>query len=209
MIISWHGFYTIKITSKGKILVIDPYSPKMGLKPLRINTDIVALSNPSNPDMSHHQSLRNNPRIIDTPGEYSIDHFTLYSFGWHDKDQTEKSIHRWHIEDMVVLHLGDLHRELSNRELEELEYTDIDILFIPFCETKKFNIDIPLKWISLIEPKVIIPINYQFSTATKTLASSKDFIKELGVKAQSPQPKINISKNKLPQDNLNIIQLKP
>ncbi len=161
MIISWHGFYTIKIISKGKVLVIDPHSPETGLKPLRVNTDIVALSNPSDPKMSHYESLQNNPLIINTPGEYSIGHLTLYAFGWHAKNQSERSIQRWHIEDMIILYLGNLHRDLTDQELQELEYTDIDILFVPLCEAKELNVNIPMKWISVIEPKVIIPINYQ------------------------------------------------
>ncbi len=209
MIISWHGFYTIKIISRGKTLVIDPHSSDTGHKPIRVSTDIVALSNPSDPKMSHYSTLKNNPIIINTPGEYSINHFTLYALGWHAEDNSERSIQRWHIEDMVLVHLGTLHRQLSDKELQELEYTNIDILFIPLCEAKKYDSNISMKWISLIEPKAVIPINYQFSTNTKNLASSKELIKEIGVKPQTPQSKINISENKLSPENLDVIQLTP
>jgi len=209
MIISWHGFYTIKILSKGKVLVIDPHSPKTGLKALRVNTDIVALSNPSDPNMSHFDPLQNSPRLINTPGEYSIEHITLYALGWHAEDNSERSIQRWHIEDMILLHLGAFHRELTDKELQELEYTDIDILFLPFCEDKKFSMSTIMKWVTVIEPKIIIPINHQFSPSTKNLASAKDFIKEIGIKPESTQSKVNISKNKLPQDSLSIYQLQP
>jgi L-ascorbate metabolism protein UlaG (beta-lactamase superfamily) len=209
MLITWHGQYTIKIVSRNVTLLIDPHSSQTGLTPLRIKTDIVALSNPQNEAMSHLKSLTGDPVVIDTPGEYSLSHYTLYARGWHDEDDNERAFHRWHIEGITLLHLGALNRKLEDAELQELENTDIDILFLPVGGHDSLDVEKALKLLTTVEPKIVIPIHYQIPKLNIKLASVDQFAKEMGVDPKSTIPKLNIASGKLPPEGLETIILSP
>ena len=209
MLITWHGQYTIKIVSRNTILLIDPHSPETGLTPLRVKTDIIALSNPQDKEMSHRKSLTGNPLIIDTPGEYSLSQLTLYARGWHDEDGNERAFHRWHIENITLLHVGSLNRKLEDTELQELEDIDIDILFLPVGGGEGLDVEKALKLLTTVEPRIVIPIHYKVPKLNKDLASVDQFAKEMGVSPKDAIPKLNITNSKLPAEGLETIILSP
>lgn len=186
MNITWHGQYTIKIVTHGVTLVLDPHAPHKEFSSFRSKADIVALSNPADKNMSHLGGIQGSPVVIDTPGEYSISGLTLHARGWRHSDGSERSLQRWHIEDIVLLHLGALTRQLTTEELQELEQVPIDILFLPINGHDK-------KMITTIEPRLVIPINYTFVSS---------FAKEMGVNPKDTQPKLTVNSRKLPSEGL-------
>ncbi len=216
MQISWHGQYTIKIQSQDKILVIDPYSPATGLTPLRVKADIVALSNPSDPDMSHIDAVqgvvssdmaKRHPFIINSPGEYALNGFVLHGLGWFNGTVTERILQRWMIEEMILLHVGALNRDMTTEELQELEKTDIDVLFVPIGGGNALNTNQALKLISTIEPRVVIPIHYHLPKLKDTLEDIVQFAKEVGVDPAVREKKVSLKKNKLPQEEMTTLIL--
>ena len=209
MLITWHGQYTIKIVSQNITLLIDPHSPKTGLAPLRIKTDMVALSNPQDEEMSYLQSLPGDPLVIDAPGEYSLSNFTLYARGWHDEEGNERTLHRWHIENITILHVGALNRKLQDTELQELEDIDIDILFLPVGGDDGLDVEKALKLLTTVEPRIVIPIHYKIPKLNNELDSVEQFAKEMGVSAKGTVPKLNITSSKLPAEGLETIILSP
>ncbi|MEK7500424.1 MAG: MBL fold metallo-hydrolase, partial [Patescibacteria group bacterium] len=125
MQLSWHGQYTIKVVSKETVLCIDPYAANLGISPFKAKADILSLSNPQDASMSNISGIAGNPVVINTPGEYSIKEFALHSIGWNDEQGNERSLQRWMVEDIVMLHIGSLNRDLNAQELQELERADI------------------------------------------------------------------------------------
>lgn len=209
MQLSWHGQYTVKIVSKETTLIIDPYAANLGLSPFRAKADMVSFSNPADTSMSNKSGIQGDPLIIDTPGEYSIKEFSLHSIGWNDTSGKERSIQRWMVEDIVVLHIGSLNRDLNAQELQELERADIDVLLVPVGGGTGFTTAQALKMISTIEPRMVIPIHYQLSGLTEKLDSVKAFAEEMGVSPQATEKKIILKKNKLPQEDMQTIILAP
>lgn len=191
MQISWHGNYTVKIISKDTVLVLDPTG-------LRAKADVVALSNPSDQAMSQLSGIQGEPRIIDTPGEYSFKEFTLHSIGWHSEDGKERSLMRWMVEDMVILHVGALNRELQEQELRELERVDIDVFLVPIGGGTGLTTKQALHMISTIEPRVVIPINY---------SDVKAFAAEMGVSTITPEKKVILKASKLPTEDMQTVIL--
>ena len=209
MLITWHGQYTIKIVTRNITLIIDPHSPATGLIPLRVKTDILALSNPCNEEMSYSKNLTGEPIVINTPGEYSISHLTLYARGWHDKEGKERAFHRWHIENITLLHVGALNRKLHDTELQELEDTDIDILFLPIGGQDSLDVEKALKLLTTVEPRIVIPIHYHIPKLKNKLSSVDQFAKEMGVSPKKTVQKLNITSNKLSPEGLETIILSP
>lgn len=194
MQLSWHGQYTVKVISKDTTLVLDPAA-------LRAKADVVALSNPSDPGMSQLSGIQGDPLIIDTPGEYSFREFTLHSIGWHGEDGKERNLQRWMVEDMVILHVGALNRDLQEQELRELERVDIDVFLVPIGGGSGLNLKQALHMISIIEPRIVIPINYT--------EGIKAFAEEMGVSSVTPEKKAILKASKLPSEDMQTIILAP
>lgn len=208
MQISWHGQYTVKILTKDDVLIIDPYSPEVGLNAFRAKATLVALSNPSEKAMSHVGGVQGDFAVINTPGEYSIRGFTLYALGWQGEDGHEKNVQLWTIEDTSILHLGALNRELSDKELQEIERVGIDILLLPVGGGSGLNVKQAMTLLTTIEPRMVIPIHYKLPALKEELESVDHFAKELGVKVE-PQPKVIIKAKNLPQEEMQTVILQP
>lgn len=209
MHITWHGQYTIKVQSGEQIVVFDPYSPVVGLGTFRAKANVVALSHPSNSDMSSLENIQGSPLIIDSPGEYSVLGFSLNALGWHASDGSERSLQRWTIEDVVLLHLGALDRDLTDTELQELEKTDIDVLFLPVGGGTSLTTEQALGVLKTIEPKLVIPIHYQLDGLKEKLVEVEQFAKEMGIDPKKREKKYIVKAKQLPQDDLQTILLAP
>lgn len=210
MHISWHGHFAVKISTSKLSLVINPYSLNIGLTPFRAKTDIVALSNPSNESMSYLKGIQDDFRLIDHPGEYSFHDTTIYGTGWHAKNSPlEQVIYRFYIDDLTLLYLGSLNRELSQSELQEIEQSNIDILFIPIGGSTTINASQAIDMITTIEPNIVIPINYLLPKLKQDIASIKEFANEMGVSPNSTTKKLSISASKIDPDNITTIILTP
>lgn len=209
MHISWHGHYTVKIQTGETVLVLDPYSPETGLGAFRAKTDIVALSNPSDSAMSYIEGIQGTPMVIDSPGEYSLKNMSLHALRWRADNGGERSLQRWNIEDMVALHVGALNRDLADGELQELEKTDVDILFLPVGGGSGLTTKQALALVTTIEPKVVIPIHFKVKGAQEALDDVDVFAKEMGIDPKAREKKCIIKAKQLPQDDLLTILLSP
>ncbi len=209
MHITWHGQYTVKIQTNDTTLILDPYSPATGLNPFRSRADIVALTNPSDPDMSHLPGIQGELQIINTPGEYSLRGLTLNAISWHDENNNQHSLHLWNIEQMTILHLGALNREPTDTEHQQLEKTDIDILLLPIGNGNGLSTKQALHILTMIEPRIVIPIHYALPKLSEKLDPVTQFAEEMGVNPKHVESKVILKANKLPQDEMNVILLAP
>jgi len=200
MIITWHALYTVKIVTPQITLVLDPHAKTADFPVFRGKANLVALSSPADAAMSCLEGIIGNPAVINTPGEYSIAGLTMYGFGWIGSDGYEHSLQRWHIENMIIVHLGAIDHKLSDAELQHLEQTDIDILLLPINTHGHWSLREALTTLTLFEPRLVIPINF---------TSSRDFAKQLSVSPSASQPKAVISRHKLPVDGMETIILQP
>lgn len=202
MHITWHGNFTIKIQSGDTTLVLDPHAPTLGLAPFRSKANIVALTNPTEASMSHVDGIQGEPHVIRDPGEYALRGFTLHALGWYDEEQHERSLHRWEIEDMIVLHVGALQREVTDQQLQELERTAIDILFVPVGGGSALSTKQAVDLVMKVEPRVVIPIHYQVKGLKEKLDSVDQFAKEMGADPKQAEKKLTLKAKHLPQDEL-------
>jgi|GEM_PF-3079807 L-ascorbate metabolism protein UlaG (beta-lactamase superfamily) len=210
MHISWSGHFTVKISTPSLSLVINPYSPEVGLSPFKATADIVALSNPSDKTMSYLKNVQNDYVLIDNPGEYSFHDATIYGTGWHDEGTpSEQIIFRFYIDDLTILYLGSLNRELTQTELQEIEQSNIDILFIPIGGSSSITTPQAVDMITTIEPNIVIPINYDLPKLNHKVDPVKDFAKEMGVSSTVTTKKFSISANKIDPDNITTVILSP
>lgn len=208
MHITWHGHYTVRIQAGDTSLLLDPLAPETGLASVRGKVNVVALSNPSDPTMSYMEGL-SGPVVLSSPGEYETAGLALRALAWRAEDGSERSLMRWHIEDMMLLHVGALNRELHDLELQELEKTDIDVLIVPVGGGSGLTTKQALALVTTIEPRVVIPIHYQLPKIKEKLEPIDTFAKEMGLNPSSAEKKVILKANKLPTEDVMTILLTP
>ena len=183
MQIQWFGQSFFKLQAKNNeeevIIAIDPYDDSYGLKVPKFSADIVTISH-NHPDHNNLDAIKGEPFIINGPGEYETKNIFVYGIpSWHDDQQGQKrgnnTIYRLTVEDMNIIHLGDLGHTLDDEQLEKMN--GVDILMIPIggdvtIDAKKAN-DI----IAEIEPRIVIPMHYQIPGLKVKLDPLETFLK--------------------------------
>jgi len=209
MIITWLGQSAFKIQDKigsdGVTVITDPYGKETGLKMPNLEADIVTMSHGNNKEV-----LRGNPFLIDCAGEYDTKGVMVEGIdSFHGEEKAgiydSNVIYRIDIDDMTIVHLGDLDRVLEDNQLEKLAGTDI--LLIPVGGKTTLDAKKAIEVISQIEPRIVIPMHYKTEGLMgEELDPVEKFVKELGVQP-SYEEKLKISKKDLPQEDMELVIL--
>lgn len=201
MYITWHGYNCIRIQGKEAVIVIDPFSDKLGLKPPRLKAD-VALASTEDIDLT---KTNGNPFFIDSPGEFEVKGVFTYGLPWkYEKHDGTGVLYRIQFEDVSFAHLGALDRVLPNAPLEILE--GVDVLFLPVGDPEMLKPTVAVEVISRIEPRIVIPVNYDVEGAKKKLDKPDKFLKELGLPYES-ESKLKLTNKDLPEDERKVYLL--
>ena len=212
MIITWQGHSCFKIQDKigpdGITLVTDPFNKEIGLKVPNFEADIVTVSH-DHDDHNNVGALRGNPFVINCAGEYDFKGVLVEGIdSYHDESKGEKRgvnvIYRFEVEDVSIVHLGDLGNSLDNTQLEKLAGTDI--LLIPVGGKYTLDAKKAVEVISQIEPRIVIPMHYKTEGVKIDIDPIDKFIKEIGV-TPTYEEKLKISKKDLPQEDMELVIL--
>jgi len=162
MQISYFGFYCFKIREQKVSWLTDPASPKIGgLTMPKTEADVVTISE-SLPQAYDLSRLKNQPFVIDGPGEYEIKGLAIRGFAVNGK-----FVYLGQLAGFRIVHLGSL-VDLEDKILEELD--GVDILLLKPDEKSQ-------KMVREIEPAIVIPMAYEESELAR-------FCKEMGVEAE-------------------------
>lgn len=212
MIITWLGHSCFKIQDKispdGVTVVTDPFNKTIGLKVPNFDANIITVSH-NHADHNNVKALRGNPFIINTAGEYDvkgvmIEGIESYHDEKHGAERGDNIIYRIEMDNIIIVHLGDLGHVLDNKQLEKLVGTDI--LFIPVGGIYTLDAKKAVEVISQIEPRIIIPMHYKTKNLKINIDGVDKFVKELGIKP-TEEEKLKISKKDLPQEDMELVLL--
>lgn len=200
MTITWLGDAGIRLQSKDTVLVIDPPAAGRVPKPTRQSAQLVALTQAEGRDA---KQIGGEPLLVTHPGEYELSSVFVYGLRL---ASAPKQLHfRVEVEDMSLGHLGDLDHKLDNGELAQLE--GVDILFVPVGGHGLLTADQAAELISQIEPRVVIPIQYQAVGLKTNYDGVEKFLKAFGAKQAEPLDKWKIAKKDLPAEETQVIVL--
>jgi L-ascorbate metabolism protein UlaG (beta-lactamase superfamily) len=182
------GHSSFRIHGKIATVVTDPFdSAFIGLKfPKHVAADIVTVSH-GHEDHNATSQIEDNPFIVSGPGEYEIRGVGIVGIAsHHDAEKKElNTIYRIEIEDLSIVHLGDLGRMLTSEEIDELD--GVDILMIPVGGTYTIDATLAAKLASEIDPSIVIPMHYQRPGLKFDLAPVSAFLKEMGQESVTAQ----------------------
>ncbi len=203
----WHGYSSVRIETKtgdkGATLLTDPYPNEASLRfPRTIEPDILLLSHQDRTQFNI-EGAGGTPFIISDPGEYEVQGLFVHGFQDPKTDEAEKFrpvIYRLVAEGMRLGFLGQLKRQITDKELEELGA--IDILLLPVGGGEGIGSKEASEAISRIEPRVVVPLNYSIPGIKTKLEGVDAFCKSLGVCKRQDSNKLKITKRDLPSEDL-------
>ena len=197
--ITWLGHACFRLKAKDAVIITDPYDKGLGLGTLNQRADIVTISH----EHTHHNTLtgiKGEPFVIRGPGEYEVKGVFVtgvWSFADNEggKQLGRNNIFLFHLDDLVVCHLGALGHTLNSHQLEALG--DVDVLMVPVGGHTALSATKASEVISQLEPKLVIPMHYSTGRESLDLDTLDKFMKEMGLKEWNPQDKLAIKSSDL------------
>jgi len=218
MQIQWFGHSCFRFqTSSGSVL-IDPFSKEIGLVPPKVRADIIIFSH-NHPDHFNENYAQKDSFIIDGPGEYEKNNFTIVGrVADHDDSGGKKygkiTIFRIESEGLALGFLSDIgQKTLLDGQLETMG--EIDILFVPvggaysIGKTKLETVDADgaAELVSQLEPAIVIPMHYKIPGLKYSLKDAGPFLKAMGVKDAEKMDKLNVKKKDLMHEKTKVVIL--
>lgn len=197
------GHSCFKIRGKQATLVTDPFSPEFtGLKFPKIEADIVTISH-NHEDHNQVALVGASPQVFSGPGEYEVKGVKILGIAtFHDSsagsERGKNTVFQIQMDGLTLVHLGDLGEKLTTSQVEALN--GIDILLVPVGGVYTIDGKNAAAVVAQLEPRIVIPMHYGVPGLKYQLDPLDKFLKEMGKETIQPQPKLVISKDKLPEE---------
>ncbi len=202
MEITWYGHSCFRLSERGAVIVTDPFSEDIGSQRPRIRADVVTISH-DHPGHNSRIGFRGRPRFFEGPGEYEvrgvfITGITTHHDGRRGAIRGNNTVFLFEFEGITVCHLGDLGHIPDQSQVEVL--SDVDILLVPVGGLHTIDASKAAEVISLIEPRLVIPMHFKTPQEKARLQSVDKFLKEMGLAAAAPLPELKITRSGLAED---------
>lgn len=200
MEITWLGHSCFRLKGKETVVIVDPYPPDLGYSLGNPQADILALTHP-HPNHSYVQGVAGKPKKITGPGEYEIAGvFIIGISSFHDSAGGQKlgknTIYHIVIDGFAICHLGDLGHVPTPEMIEDIG--NVEVLLVPVGGVLTIDAVAAAETVRRLEPKVVIPMHYKTPAVLKELDPVDKFLKEIGVKEVTSQPKFSLTRTTLP-----------
>jgi len=201
MEIKYLGHSCFKIAEKDFSIVCDPFSEeKVGLKMPKTEANLVTISH-NHLDHNNVSAVKNPILVLDTPGEYELGGIKIKGIdSFHDteqgKERGKNTIFVFDIDGLTVCHLGDLGEIMLSEQVEAIG--GCDILMIPVGGFDTIGPKEAAKVLSLLEPKIVIPMHFQVGKM-QNIEPLSHFLKEVGEEAPEKVSRLKLTSKDLPE----------
>ena len=200
MEITWLGHSCFRIRGRRATVITDPYSPDLGYSLGKHTARIVTVSH-QHPGHSYIRGIGGEPKQVTGPGEYEISGVLIIGIGtYHDAEKGKKrgknTVYLMEVDEVSVCHLGDLGHVLTSEQVEQLD--NVDILLLPVGGVSTVNASTAAEIVRQLEPNAVVPMHYKTNVLKKELAPVDRFLREMGLKEVTSQPKLSFTKASLP-----------
>lgn len=206
MDITYLGHSSFRLRGKSATLVTDPFDPKMvGLKYSGVSADIVTISH-EHADHNQAGLVKDLHKVIQGPGEYEVMGVSIVGYPtFHDDKKGEargrNTVYMFEMDELRIVHLGDLGHKLSDEVLEEIG--NVDILMIPVGGFYTISSSTAAEIVQVIEPKITLPMHYKAQGVNPELAEKltgvEQFLSDVGLPTERME-KLSIKKSDLGEE---------
>ncbi len=202
MEITWLGHSCFRIRAKEATVVTDPCDKSTGYSLGRPTADIVTVSI-DDPAHNYVSGVAGDPRVIDGPGEFEIAGASLVGVTtYRDKEKGASAgrnvAYVIEVEDLRICHLGSIGHVPTSDQVEEIG--NVDILLVPVGGGDSLDAPPAAETVSLIEPKLVIPMHFKTDIEKAALDPIDRFLKEMGAKTTETHAKIAVTRSSLPEE---------
>ena len=200
MEIYWLGHGCFRLRGRDATVLMDPCPPSTGYKIGKVPADLVTVSR-NHPDSNHREAATGDTKFIDRPGEFEVQGVLVTGMATDETDRDDgysrNIAYVADIDDIRVCHMGDVQQVPSGDEVEELS---CDILLLPVGGGRFMNGEKAAEIVSLLDPKIVIPMLYKTDASKEDLQPVEAFLKEMSAEAATPEQRLNINRSGLPSD---------
>lgn len=216
MDLTWHGLGCFRLKERGyPAVVTDPFEDNeaTGLILPSARADIVISSVPMlDPEVADYPDLRRVSHVLAGPGEYEIgDVFITGVATSHAQpkgaDPRQNIAYACEISDVVVCHLGALGSMPSQAQIEALGR--VDVLLIPVGLSHGLKPGKAAELVSIIEPDIVIPMEYHVPGLKVEREPVDRFLKEMGEANKAPVPTLRVSSSDVGGEETRVVILEP
>lgn len=201
-----HASFILK-KKRGIAVVTDPFSTlSVGLKYPKVEAQIVTVSH-DHEDHSASEEVKGDPLVINLPGEYESHTVVITGYPtFHDKTKGQERggniVFKIEMDDISVMHCGDLGHTLSDELIEAMG--DVDILMVPVGGFYTIDAKDALGVIKEIEPSIVIPMHYAVdgmkAELKEKLSPVEDFLRVSDAGSVDTLDKLSVKKGDLGEE---------
>jgi len=203
--ITWYGNSCFRIIERGMAAVVtDPYDPEIvGFDYGKLRADVVTISC-DRPEHNYLKGIRSKAFEITGPGEYEIGGVFITGVQINGKNKKNEDgvsdiVYVMDYSGMTVAHLGELNSVPSQTEVEGLG--EVHVALVPVGGETSLNAAKAAEVISLLEPRIVVPMHYGTPENKLPLAPLSKFLKEMGLNQVETVDALKLSSvNSLPEE---------
>jgi len=202
MEIVWHGHAHFRIRGREGVVVTDPTLRKGNGSAPRTAADVVTISH-GHPGHSQAGLVGGQPKVLTGPGEYEVKGINIVGIPtFHDAERGKKrgknTAYLINLDELVVCHLGGLGQIPTAEQVDQIG-DNVDVLLVPVGGGGTIDAAQAVEVISLIDPRVVIPMHYQVGELDPQLDPVDRFLREMGVVDAEAQQRVSITRSSLPE----------
>jgi L-ascorbate metabolism protein UlaG (beta-lactamase superfamily) len=176
-----------------------------------MDAEVVTVSH-DHENHNYTQVVRDGAYEIRGPGEYEVAGVSVIGVAtYHDAEKGARhgrnTVYLIEIDDVRVCHLGDLGHKLDDAEAEAV--ASPDVLLVPVGGASAMNAAQAAEVVRQLEPRYVVPMHYAIPGLKLTLDPIDRFLKEMGVTASEPQPKLAVQKSSGADYETKVVVLEP
>ncbi len=203
MEIYWLGHGCFRLRGRDATVITDPCPPTTGYKIGKLTAEIITESRRNDPSCSFEQAVGGEPKVLNGPGEYEIAGVLMTGVRTEHDPPSENGPGRnvayvMDIDDIRICHLGSMSHRPAADDVETLSAADV--LLVPVGGAGVLDAALAAETVSLLEPKIVIPMLYKTDAETGNYDPVDRFLKELGVEPKPAESRLSVTRSNLPAD---------
>ncbi len=203
MEIYWLGHGCFRLRGRDATVVTDPCAPVTGYKIGKIAADIVTVSHDS-PEANYREAITGEAKFLSGPGEYEISNVLITAVATESGSPASDGTGATQRNVAFVIELDDV-RIVDLGKVSEVPTTDsaevlsgADVLILPVGGGEVLDSEKAAKAVSLLNPKLVLPMIYRTEAASAELDTVEKFLKEMSIEGKPPEQKVSVTKTNLP-----------
>lgn len=180
-------------------VVTDPFPPGTDRGMGKLEADVVTVSH-DDPNHNNVGAVGGAARAVQGPGEYEVADILIAGVATESEPMTgpTNTAYVLRFDDIAVCHLGGLRSKLDAKQIEEIG--NVDVLLVPVGGNGFVGPAAAAEVVHQLEPRVVIPMEYRIDGGQSDLEPVDHFLREMGSKEFTTEPKLTVSRNSLPPE---------